>query len=696
MEVIQRVCSVRLKNFKGFVGCSERMDTDAEIVLLTGPNGYGKTSFLEALTAILTGFHPYGDHDAIQALVPTGRSETELASEIEILAEVDSGDGKEETTTLTIGWDGNGSITIPESREGETNITQGLPRPTSFPPSRLDGFERYELHARLCAFFQERITFQYDQGAQGNTIRDVIEPISPGVRMIIDKLGKFAEKDMLQHIHKYREFSSQGSDEEIRSRLEQKALPVMASYNEASQWPGMEWLSGPASFANGAEASEFFRSALRRRGIEIAGNEHTDLAAEIQKQVGLSLTDWIRDAERRAAGFTEEGRRLEEMLRECEKKLRFLERKYPNLELEVALFNPENDDGCDALVLLRTLAASANRWATVELPDEAERDQGRLREVLNEFGRVDENRAAECRNILDKWFGVRKDAWKEFCSSREEKLRLERELIRYRSSEEVDAGKRIQRELRVCFDDFSKAWEKACKRERERAEYEKRRLIADALDRHLTAARTLLHALDEETAISPKLRKHLEESVQDIAGRFSLSDGMLPLRLKCDTDKRGIKDKERRIYCLQAADSRKMVNFSTGQKAQLGISLLVAQNLYLSRFLPQRIILLDDLTTAYDLTNLTREAILWRQLAYNRQRDNPCARQVFISTHHEDLTSNLLGLLVPPAGYSMRVIKFCGYDRDKGPQIEVYRVESTGEIATVRERLAAELQNYHP
>jgi hypothetical protein len=62
-----RIQTIQLQDFRGFrSGLTEPktihiLDTDADIVLITGPNGYGKTSLLEALLLVLTGWHGYDD-----------------------------------------------------------------------------------------------------------------------------------------------------------------------------------------------------------------------------------------------------------------------------------------------------------------------------------------------------------------------------------------------------------------------------------------------------------------------------------------------------------------------------------------------------------------------------------------------------------------------------------------------------------
>lgn len=166
---------------------------------------------------------------------------------------------------------------------------------------------------------------------------------------------------------------------------------------------------------------------------------------------------------------------------------------------------------------------------------------------------------------------------------------------------------------------------------------------------------------------------------------------MLPLDLveeqKGDDDNDGSK-----ILAIVSKDGRKLEHFSTGQKAQTGISFMAAQNLMLSRYLSHRIILLDDVTTSYDLSNLTREAILWRQIAYGYKTGDELKRQIFISTHHEDLTNNLVALLAPPYGSRLRLIRFAGWRKDEGPELETYEVQPGADADdALKARLAQDL-----
>jgi len=81
--------------------------------------------------------------------------------------------------------------------------------------------------------------------------------------------------------------------------------------------------------------------------------------------------------------------------------------------------------------------------------------------------------------------------------------------------------------------------------------------------------------------------------------------------------------------------------------------------------------LFDDITTSLDMSQLLSAATILRQMAY---REDQYKRQIFISCHHEDFSNKLLDYLMPPPGYSLRVIRFI--DLVNGiPEIENYKVE---------------------
>jgi hypothetical protein len=173
----------------------------------------------------------------------------------------------------------------------------------------------------------------------------------------------------------------------------------------------------------------------------------------------------------------------------------------------------------------------------------------------------------------------------------------------------------------------------------------------------------------------------LRDRAGQVLRRFDFVEGVLPLYLNIGETDYG--DTIHRLYEIITDDGRTLPHLSTGQRAQVAVSLLVAQNQAVADMLGHQVILLDDVTTAYDLSNLAREAILWRQLAYGKyqEKQEQYRRQIIISTHHEDMTNHLLDLLVPPPRRRMRVIRFVGWSNENGPECEAFEVQPSASVS---------------
>ena len=46
------------------------------------------------------------------------------------------------------------------------------------------------------------------------------------------------------------------------------------------------------------------------------------------------------------------------------------------------------------------------------------------------------------------------------------------------------------------------------------------------------------------------------------------------------------------------------------------------------------------------------------------------AGQLFLASHHEELTNRLIELLVPPAGRKLHLLRFIGWTPEQGPRTE--------------------------
>ena len=122
----------------------------------------------------------------------------------------------------------------------------------------------------------------------------------------------------------------------------------------------------------------------------------------------------------------------------------------------------------------------------------------------------------------------------------------------------------------------------------------------------------------------------------------------------------------------------KFDDLSTGQKSQLAICWTINLNLAMTKQLGHQVIGFDDFTTSLDMNQLIPAAVLLRKIAYADANDD-WKRQVFVTSHHEDLTNRLLDFLLPPQGKSMKVIQFEDWSPESGPQVKCYKVDM-GEV----------------
>lgn len=82
--------------------------------------------------------------------------------------------------------------------------------------------------------------------------------------------------------------------------------------------------------------------------------------------------------------------------------------------------------------------------------------------------------------------------------------------------------------------------------------------------------------------------------------------------------------------------------------------------------------LFDDITTSLDLNQIIPACVLFRKLAYTPSDSR--RRQLFISSHHEDLTNYLIDNLIPPEERSMKVLEFSDFNVNYGPRIDGWDV----------------------
>jgi energy-coupling factor transporter ATP-binding protein EcfA2 len=666
--VITRIAKLSLLNFRGFKGHQTiQLDTDADLVLLTGPNGYGKSSLLEAILLLLTGW--YGERHPVKDFISRRRAggedeHAEPHERCELHASVVTANpSTEDEQRLDLVW----------TRDHEGH----LPLPTRLPVSQLltdpeDPDER-ELDARLCGFFQDRVERLFDEAASGRTLRDVFEPVPAVLRDVHEVLSEVDDalrKEATGYEQRWNGSPPDMLHQTLNDAYRRLRPLYLALAERVSRWPQGD--ETPSNIADDSALDDF-----ARRVVQDSRSRYDTLRRAFKHIVTREMPTQLNTAKRQASGTTRETAELERQIEEIERRIENIKERYPTLERDLTVFSPDDSTLPDALSIFRALAAYAQRWSQARVWGDGPDKIPHLQKVLDELAAVWEDDAGKRAQEIEAWLLPRQQAAQELetLNTRLDDLKQQRQQSR--SAGEVRELEQLQRNLNAALDHLDHAWREAHTHTIWQANRANHQAAKTYLENACKAVNWYKGEFEVIIGPSPELQKALQERVETILERFSLVDGFLPLQLVANDQNGALANGGPRRYHIRTADGRELVHLSTGQRAQVAVSLLTGQNLAIPHKLNHRIVLLDDVTTAYDLSNLTREAILWRQLAYGNEDEQQC-RQIFISSHHEDMTNHLLDLLVPPAGKRMRMIRFTGWNPETGPELAFFEVTPTG------------------
>lgn len=194
------------------------------------------------------------------------------------------------------------------------------------------------------------------------------------------------------------------------------------------------------------------------------------------------------------------------------------------------------------------------------------------------------------------------------------------------------------------------------------------KMITDALaisKQESSAKSQLLSAVE---VIPQAELDQLLKNMNQLLASFHFPDDFLPIELKNDGTPKIPK------WGFKTKSGVQFDDLSTGQKSQLAICWTINLNLALSEQLGHRVIGFDDFTTSLDMNQLIPAAVLLRKLAYADANDS-WKRQVIVTSHHEDLTNRMLDFLLPPQGKLMKVIQFEDWQPESGPIFKCYNVD---------------------
>ncbi len=667
---ISRLERLSIEHFRGFHGKHD-LALDADVVVVAGPNGYGKSSLIEAIALLLTGWHDerlshfsrlVSRHpgDRRENLAEPGPPEpgASLTAKVQL---VDSEDEREVLWRAQRASAGNDDAEQPTWSMKHS----GLPQDRALSD---------ELEAKLSAFFQERLDRLFDETASGTTLRDVLEPRPAWVETAQRAAGD-AAAELDEAIPGFDQWSGRPGPA-LLTVLDQAIAELAPLYEKLVANAEVQWPAMPGRFGSDGDWSGFAVQVVEAAsGRALAAQNRALPEALVEALVGPSgeLTRQIKAAKRRTPDtvapdiqrrITELEQRQTRLAREREA----AERRFPHLADELALFSAQQAGEPDALAIFRALAGNARRWSA--LTDADRSTAARLADVLEQLAMVDPEQAAKSAETLETWLLPRRETRALLKRLDTELASIATEIARLRRLTDIQRLQTLGRDLRRALEDLIKPWNEERARLSFEARKDQRAAARDLLERARDALVWIADTLDRLTAPDEATMARLAQITTWVMGRFSTVPGLLPVQLVPD------QGPDRRGYRILTGDGRELVQLSTGQKAQFGVALMVAQNREASTLLSHHVLLLDDVSTAYDLSNLTREALLWRQLAYGPEA--PIKRQVFISSHHEDMTNQLLDLLVPPPGYRLLLVRFTDWSPEQGPSIQRYEVDNTG------------------
>ncbi|PJZ79872.1 AAA family ATPase [Leptospira meyeri] len=126
-------------------------------------------------------------------------------------------------------------------------------------------------------------------------------------------------------------------------------------------------------------------------------------------------------------------------------------------------------------------------------------------------------------------------------------------------------------------------------------------------------------------------------------------------------------------------------NLSTGQKTIFALAWTIVLNQSLISKIGHKVMLFDDITTSLDLNQIIPACVLFRKLAYSN--DPNTRRQLFITSHHEDLTNKLIDNLIPPDGFSMKIMELQDFRIEEGPIFDTWNVSPGKSVTRVDSRI---------
>lgn len=718
---IERVLSVSIENFRGFAE-RKTINTDAEIVLIVGSNGFGKTSLLDALCLLLNGmvYHDRGDLRH----------------------------GQETKSTLII-----------KTPSGEEKLeVEGNKRSiNSYEPTKLPWWPNIgepEIITRSSFFYQDLVDkiFTAENGA---TLREFFVPPLPFIGSIeaklIDLNNRWRDETQL-----YKQRAGLMTEDDIKAKQKEQINEFVNVWNSLSTSKTVTNLGLTQDYQagflviNSNNARNTWRGELRNfvndlnrvlgdaTGMSELGtkanlveiiNRLSWLLLRLKNNVfteNIKQNTKINDIDKFMIGLSsdldkyflvsvaEKGAAEQELVR--------IKQELANVSVQAeqignlrGQFHALNSGDVDLVDILHSLEKNGATWLTapqsqIQLPLPVG-----LTDWLKEI----------VRTMVPEWSGQLLE-WEKKVTEEHGNILRQRELLsgqlnrheqliaisdRILSFEQQNGDlqdhltKEYQQQGKISLGDLKKqlldristsqaksesdpstekslailletvhVWGELEKKINQHFEAEKlsqagdySQGITNILNRESNSTKKQLPLWKAGYDILPSEKAAIEKRMNGVLAHFRMVEGLESFKISFG------KDRKNGDIQINSEDGRSLHNLSTGQKAQVALSLMLALNYSMSDYLKHKIIAIDDITTPFDMSQMARFAILLRQIAY-AEKGRESGRQVFVVSHHEDMSDRLIEFLVPPEGCKLRVIKFTDWVKVKGPEIEQFEV----------------------
>jgi len=718
-EIISKVTRIHLSNFKGIKECDVNLG-DSDIILITGPNGSGKSSLVEALILGLTGFHPQIDllrnkneKDKLEHLFFYGDDNfninLNLSLETKKIKRKLNFKKREEKVVIKFSND----------NENNKHLEEKIIIKRNYLDKRLqDEYEKKSgfLLFRLTSFLPRYYEYLFDDMAKAegyhlfSSLRELFEPINPECyNLLTDALQELNEIE-----EKKQDFDS--LSEYVISHYEKffngfiKSLP-----NVVKQKIKLDSLRVNINTDKMSNIKKYFKSLKKQ--IEDELNIHLEKWSDLDNQIRRKCEE-KKEFQRLKQEFNQLKDNIENLCSEVNKLfqgevildyslninhsddinsiINKIEEFLNVLSNKVKEIKKKNEfylniDNSDILLSIFKNLKNANQLENWK----RQLQRYGFYDLLNELTLVNIDKVLIIYDSFKRWINGN---IKQITKDIEDYITMYYDKLNHLK----DEWNNLKSSSRCIWDDTIAY---LIEEHEFPSQLDKFMNYSDNIsiilyDKIIDEYNEFINTLQDKLKISKELKDIFEKTLNNVLKRFVMSEGLQKLNLQDPLDNSAKssngnviqENRQNFYYVIQASEQcqEKGVNvppikrtreyFSEGQKAQIATAWMIAQRELAHAakekgiIFPHRIIIMDDPSATFDMTNLHSQAILLRQLAYHPEPER--RYQLFIVSHHEQFTSRLLDLLCPPEGFSMKLLRMKNWTPEKGPEINLYEVEN--------------------